>query len=621
MAKFPGFIGGSYLSASVNAACDRAINLYPEVLENGGSSKSVGMLRACPGITNPLLTLPTSPVRAMLSAGAPLTTGARLFAVSGSKLYECFAGGTYTELGDVGNDGKPAQIFLNGTQLWCVSAGSSYLHDGVSLTQPRFVGYRGVVDTAGTAVTWVEGSRFDAALASQTVYIAGSPYTVATITDDKHLTLTGTAGTQTGAEFIAYLITGTCDMSLTKVTWRSGPMFTSAMVGQAITISGVSFTVASVEDASHLTVSASLVYFSGAPWATATTGSIAARTGAYLGGYFIAAAPDSKQFNVCDVYDGKTWDPLDYELKAGYPDNIGALLADHEELWIFGESSTELWGPNPNISTTNTFPFAKNQSGSMPIGTAGSFSPVSTRNGPAWIGADLRGQPVAYKAQGFAPVRISTHAVESVWSTYGTIADVEGFVYELDGHEFIQWTFPTADATWVYDVTASAQFGRPMWHERQSYDGADLHRHRARCHAYVWGLHLVGDYQTGAIYQMSSARYDDDGNTMYCIRVFPHLCEERVRQFYSRFQLDLETGRGTGALTVTLDWSDDGGHTWKSPLSQVIDLTAGGDPNYAARCIFNRLGSSRDRVFRVQVIGLGPKNLINAYLDFLTGTN
>jgi hypothetical protein len=617
MAMIPNFLGGSYPAASVNAALDRTVNLYPEVLETG-AAKSLGMLRACPGLATALLTLPTSPLRGLQSGGAPLTTGGRLFAVAGSILYEVFADGTHSTLGDVGTDGKRAQIFLNGQQLWVVSNGTSYLHDGVSLSQPRYIGYQGTVDTSGTAITWVSGSKFDAGLALQTIVINGTPYSGTVFVDDQHLIVGSSAGTQSGVPYVAYVTTGTVNQVLTHVTWVDGPQFTGGMAGQPITIGGLNFTVASVQDPTHLTLSGSLVSQTNVLYSTPTLGAIAAATGAFLGGYFIAAAPDSKQFNTSDLYDGKNWDPLDFDIKASYPDNIGSVLADHDELWLLGESTTEVWGPNQNITVANTFPFAQNPTASMPVGIAAPASAASSRQGPVWIGADLRGQPVCYRSQGFQPVRVSDHAVESAWGGYSTIADAEAFIYELDGHEFYQVTFPTADATWVYDFTASQQLGRPMWHERQSWDGSALHRHRARCHAFVWGKHWVGDYSTGAIYEMSSAQFTDAGQTIFCIRTFQHLCQERLREFFHRLQVDLETG--AAAITVKLEWSNDGGHTF--PSSRTITIAAndgGGNPNYAARAIFNRLGSARDRVFRLTVSGNCRIALINGYLDSLQG--
>ena len=77
--------------------------------------------------------------------------------------------------------------------------------------------------------------------------------------------------------------------------------------------------------------------------------------------------------------------------------------------------------------------------------------------------------------------------------------DAEAYTYTEDGHYFWVISFPTADATWVYDVTTK------LWHERAWLSGGTLHRHRSRGHAYVFGKHLVGDWETGTIAQRSSS--------------------------------------------------------------------------------------------------------------------
>lgn len=59
----------------------------------------------------------------------------------------------------------------------------------------------GTVDTSGTAVTRVSGSVFEAAMAGQAVTINSVAYTVATYVDGNNITLTATAGTQTGVSY------------------------------------------------------------------------------------------------------------------------------------------------------------------------------------------------------------------------------------------------------------------------------------------------------------------------------------------------------------------------------------------------------------------------------------
>jgi hypothetical protein len=338
---------------------------------------------------------------------------------------------------------------------------------------------------------------------------------------------------------------------------------------------------------------------------------VTAKTGAFLDGYFVAATPDSKMYQLSGINLFEEWDPLDSAIKQSYPDNIGAVLADHQELYLFGESTTEVW-QDTGGSTTNTFPFQRDPGACMSIGTGAPWSCVSMRDGVAWIKADTRGGPVAFYAKGYQPERVSTHAIEQAWAAYSTVMDAQCFVYELDGHECWQINFPTANTTWVYDRTTSLQMGKPMWHEKTSYNGTTFDRHRARCHAYVWGQHVVGDFANGKVYAMSTSAYDDAGTPIYCIRTCPHMNQDRLMQFFSRLTVNLETT--TSATTVlTLDWSDDGGHTWQTAINLTIPAV------FDFLAYFNRLGKSRDRVFRLTWVGTNKKALIDVSVDHTVG--
>ena len=75
------------------------------------------------------------------------------------------------------------------------------------------------------------------------------------------------------------------------------------------------------------------------------------------------------------------------------------------------------------------------------------------------------------------------------------------------------------------------------------------------------------------------------------VRRAPHLSANQVRQFFARFQLDLQTGTGlpTGQGSdplVCLRWSDNGGHTW----SNEHFVEAGKIGQYARRAIFGGWG-------------------------------
>ncbi len=610
MAEFKGFVGQSYTADSLLADAQSSVNWFVEGIQSGEGQNSAGYLRETPGIALAIL-LPTSPVRGVFA------NATRLFAVAGTDLYELFS-----------------QI--------------------------------GTATTSGTTVTWVSGAKFDNVngVTGNTIWINGVQYTVASYTSATILVLTGSAGVQVVAvaysamtyvdrsvlftlplandglpvQFfvngnqllivsagLAYTdsgagpvedsinapLTGTCQIDsdglLPRVcTWVSGTLFNPTMVGQTITIGTHTYAVATYSGPTVIGLGSDAIDDVG-PLPFSVTQALAAGTGTFLDGYFIVSQPGTAQFNYAVQGDGTTWDPLNYETKAGYPDALAAVFADHEELWLFGTDTTEVW--QDTGAALN--PFQRIPSAFIHHGLIAALSPVRLLNGVACLASDpVRGGVTAYLYQGFIPQRISTHAIETVWASYSTCADAVSFYYTEQGHEFCVITFPTGNATWVYDATEGA------WHQRGWWNGASNDRQRQMFHAFVFGSHYVGDWSNGKVYIQSQGTFTDNGVQIVRQRAAPHLNTEHLWSFFNEFELLVDAA---AAVTFTLDWSDSIDYT--NPNAPVLvwhkGLTASpsGVTGQALRVIWRRLGRSRDRIFRVTVSAADKVAIVNAYLD------
>jgi hypothetical protein len=105
-------------------------------------------------------------------------------------------------------------------------------------------------------------------------------------------------------------------------------------------------------------------------------------------------------------------------------------------------------------------------------------------------------------------------------------------------------------------------------------------------------------------------------------RWFPHIGQEQLRQFFSKLQIDLyagngiSTGQGSDPL-LEIDWSDDGGHTW----SDIHFVQTGAIGAFRTRAILRRMGSSRDRVYRIACSDPVQWSIVNGYLDATLGTS
>lgn len=352
-----------------------------------------------------------------------------------------------------------------------------------------------------------------------------------------------------------------------------------------------------------------------------------ALTVSYLDGYFVFIEPNSQRVWVTSLLDPTSIDPLDFASAEGDPDGLVSSIVDHSEVWLFGTNSIEVWYNSGNAD----FPLQRIQGAFNEIGCAATFSVAKLDNGLFWLGADARGKGIVYRANGYTGQRISTHAVEWHIQQYDNISDAVAYTYQMDGHAFYVLTFPSANATWVYDVATGA------WHERAGWSNGQMTRQRGHLMMAFDSRVCVGDYQNGNIYAYSMSVYSDYDKPQRWVRswrALPTGQNTLKRTAQHSLQLDCETGVGTSSeatyfdaqltteagivlltesgidlLTnyeeilgadpqVCLRWSDDGGHTW----SREHWVSMGKIGEYQKRVIWRRLGMTqklRDRVYEI----------------------
>lgn len=279
------------------------------------------------------------------------------------------------------------------------------------------------------------------------------------------------------------------------------------------------------------------------------------------------------------------------------PDNLIGLVCDHTNLWLFGAQTMEAQYLSTTATTTNSNPYQFVQGSLSQVGCAAAFSIVQMGNTVLWLGTDKNGSILVYMLNGYAPQRISTHAIELAIQGYANISKAQAFCYSQYGHDFYVLNFPSANTTWVYDLATQA------WHERVYLNNGQFQRHLAGSFAFAYGTLVVGDYQANNLYSLSITTYTDNGAAIVRQRISPHLTNQLDRIFYSSLELDMETGIGIDGLgqgtqpQVILAFSDDGGHTWSNEkyasLGQIGQVKL--------RPSFRRLGHSRRRVFKVTV--------------------
>lgn len=344
----------------------------------------------------------------------------------------------------------------------------------------------------------------------------------------------------------------------------------------------------------------------------------------FCDGYFVATLADSNKFQVSALEDGSTWNPLSVQQVSVFAENIGAMVTAYRQLWIFGVDghSQVYYNSGANAFT----PFDVIGAGGVGYMEEGINAPDSLAvldNAPFWIGGNVNGSGIAWRANGYTPLRVSNHAVETAWAAYPKkCSDAVGYSYRDQGHTFWLLRFPSANngfgATWVFDTATQ------MWHERgywsqKGFTGYSAHL--STCHCFAFNMHLVGDWNSGNIYSMELAALDDNGTPIRRFRRAPHVSTEQQWIYHHELQVDMEVGDGPipalldGAGNprdpqVMLRWSNDGGRTWGNEHWKG----AGQAGTYETRARWLRLGRARDRVYEIAVTDPIAWRIVEAYL-------
>lgn len=332
----------------------------------------------------------------------------------------------------------------------------------------------------------------------------------------------------------------------------------------------------------------------------------------YIDGYGVFNAPDTGQFWITALNNFGDVDALDYVTAESAPDNIRRVIVDHREVWLFGASTIELWVNTGSVD----FPFERQSGATIERGVSAPDTVTKLDNTLYWLANDY----VVYRADGYTPVRVSTHAIEFAIQSSPSRDIAIAFSYEQEGHAFYVLTLPAlADypgQTFVFDASSG------LWHERQS--GVTDAAWRVRYIAYdpVQGKYLAGDDRTGKVYQMSLDLYSENGATMLAYAVSPPLHADAKRAYQSYLQIEIESGVG---LTVgqgsdpqmMLQISDDGGKTWGN--EKWASMGRIGEYNWRAR--WRRLGMFRQRYMRVGISDPVKRVIIAADTEITVGAN
>jgi hypothetical protein len=260
-------------------------------------------------------------------------------------------------------------------------------------------------------------------------------------------------------------------------------------------------------------------------------------------GFFLLTIQNSKEFYVSAPLDAMDWVTNGAAIVSVFADNIVSMLVHDREIWFWSDRDRTVYYDSGNI-----FPFDVIAGTTIQAGSAAKNSPARIDDRVLWLNADDNGTATVKMGSGYTPQRISNHALEFAMQGYARVDDAVGTTYQDQGHNFYELYFPTPSVTWVFDTLTGMWHQRAFWLEQiGQYQAA----HRWN-HTYNFGKHLVGDWQSGKVYEMRIPTQvgsawtfaDDDGNTIRRMRRAPHISKEQKWAFYHFVNVFVETGLG-----------------------------------------------------------------------------
>lgn len=319
----------------------------------------------------------------------------------------------------------------------------------------------------------------------------------------------------------------------------------------------------------------------------------------YLEARFLFFHDGSRQFFCSDFNNGLTYDSSNFVSVLTSPEDIVSMIADHGEVWVFGKLGTEVWVYNRDEAN---FPYGRVDGAYIEKGCAATHTPAKIDNTFYWLGHDLS----VYRADGYKPTRISTHAIEQHIKSYGDISNAFGHSFVEQGHFFYEITFPEF-ATWRYDTSTG------LWHQARYGNSG---RYHANSSEFFANNNMIGDYRNGNIYTLSRDYFLDNGQTIYRTASTPHINSGRLRAVMDRLDIDIKSGIGltTGQGVdpqLMLRYSDDGGLTWSAQRWENMGRVG----EYSRRVRFSQLGMFYQRMFEITLSDPVDCVIIDAYAD------
>jgi hypothetical protein len=265
----------------------------------------------------------------------------------------------------------------------------------------------------------------------------------------------------------------------------------------------------------------------------------------YLDGYLVVMDSNG-QIDHSEPLTNFDWPPENTINAESWADDGKYLCRHNNYLLAIGERSMEFFYDAAN---TTGSAFSRVDGAMQKLGAAHSRVCGELRGAVAFMS-----YPSAiYMVMETKPKRISTGPVERLLAGV-TMTDAWAYGFEMDGHSFFMFIFPTSNISLCYDASAEA------WH--QATDSAGNYYkviNSVEFNGIVYGQHLTDGY----VYKLSGSQDNAVSYPMLVRTAYGDLgISERKRCRAMSLQGDLKSGE-----TLSLRYTDDDFTTWSAARS------------------------------------------------------
>lgn len=313
-------------------------------------------------------------------------------------------------------------------------------------------------------------------------------------------------------------------------------------------------------------------------------------------GYVVAIERDSQRWWCSARQDGSDWDGLDYGSVDYRADRLVGIGVDHLQVILLGSQTSEVWW----LSGGTAFPFERLPDGIIEIGCLATLGVTRADNTQYFLASDRTIRAL----RSATPVRVSNHAVEEALGGFTVLSDCEANGFTWNGHVFVAFRFPTEGRAFLHDITTgewveAESWGSPVWQVVATVE----------CYGKTWVQLANGD-----IGYFSDAAFTEMGGRITRSVTWPTIYDAHRRLFHSSFEAEFATGDvAAGVVPYSeLEYSDDGGNSWTFLPRREIGRTG----EFQKLVRWHRLGSARNRVYRLSVSDPVPFRLMNAQATF-----